>query len=317
MPAGFGKRCSGCYWRERGERNAGQLVELLSTPRVRDAFLEFAAWLLGDEKGVERRTRRLPEHVQFFVALDRSGDEPWTGEFLLKNFTTSELRRLELPVKWLQTRSGSALSVGAKSDAADLRRVREAVDRLPHGTRAREVADAFASELITRHAAGELSAKSARMALRPAVSLLEEEDPDGSRLPAQAALESYLGKVPGQRAAMSTFLGFLRAKHNLDLRLPPKQSSSAARKTLEKQVAAMVQDQRPAAEVDKRWLLLALRYFHHLSAVDAKAIHATATRVDTVDGVELRLEKSVYWMPRRPGFPLTSRLDADVPGAKG
>ena len=276
----------------------------MTTPKVRDAFLSFAAWLLKDEKGMERRTRRLPEHAQFFVELDRlGGEESWTGEFLLNNFSTGSLRRYQLPVKWLEARNGAALSADDKRDAADLRRVREAVDRLPAGTLARQVADEFASELIQRHAAGELSAKSARMALRPAISLLEEEDPEGGRLPGQSALDAYLGKVPGQRAAVSTFLGFLRGKHNLDLRLPPKQSSSsAARKALEKQIAAMIQDQRPPAEVEKRWVLLALRYFHQLSAAEAKAIHAAASRVDTADGVELRLEDGVYWMPRHPGL---------------
>lgn len=273
----------------------------MSKPRSKGAFLEFAAWLFKDEKGIERRTRRLPEHAQFFVALDKLGDEQWTGEFLLSNFSTAVVRRYELPVKWLETRSGCTVSDEDKRDAADLRRVREAIGRLPVGTLANQVADEFASELIKRHSAGELSAKSARMAMRPAISLLEEEDAQGSRLPTQTALESYLGKVPGQRAAVSTFLGFLRANHDLELRLPPKQSSSAARKALERQIAAMVQEQRPTAEADKRWVLLALRYFHQLSAADAKAIHAAASRADTADGVELRLGNSVYWMPRRQG----------------
>jgi hypothetical protein len=304
MPAGFGKRCSSCYWRERGDRSSRQLVERMSTPRVREAFLAFAAWLLEDDKGIERRTRRLPEHSQFFAVLDRLGDESWTDEFLLKNFTTASLRRFELPVKWLEACNGRALSEENKRDAADLRRVREAVDQVPAGTIARRVADAFARQLIDRHAAGKLSAKSARMAMRPAVSLLEEEDPEGRRLPRQATLEAYLDKVPGQRAAVSTFLGFLRAKYEMNLSLPPKPTSFAARKALEKQITAMVQDQRPAAEVDTRWILRALRYFHQLSASDAKVIHATAARFDTVDGIELRLENSVYWMPRRPGFPL-------------
>lgn len=301
MPAGLGKRCGGCYWRERGDRDAGQLVELISTPRVRDAFLAFASWLLGEEKGIERRTRRLREHVKFFVALDRLSDEPWTGEFLLKNFSTASLRRFELPVKWLEAIGGSALSDEDKRRAADLRRVREAVDRLPEDTLARQVIEAFTGELINRHDAGELSAQSARLALRPAISLLEEEDAAGGRLPGQAALESYLGKVPGQRAAVSTFLGFLRAKHGLELRLPPKQTSSAARKALEKQITMMVQDQRP---VDKRWIVVTLRFFHHLSAAEARAIHAEASSVDTPEGIELRFDGSVYWVPKRPVLPL-------------
>lgn len=300
MPAGFGKRCGACYWRERGERSARQLVELMTTPRARDAFMAFSTWLLQDEKGIERRTRRLREHAQFFVALDRLADEPWTGEFLLKHFTTAALRQYELPVKWVEIHSGNALSDEDKRRAANLRRVREAGDRLAAGTLARQVIEAFAGELIKRHEAGQLSAQSARLALRPAISLLEQEDPDGRRLPGQAALESYLGKVPGQRAAVSTFLGFLKANHRLELRLPAKQTSSAARKRLEEQIATMVRDQRP---VDKRWIVLALRYFHHLSAAEAQAIHAAASSVDTSEGIELRTDSGVYWVPKRPVLP--------------
>lgn len=301
MPAGLGKRCDRCYWRERGERTVRQLVERINAPRVREAFLAFAAWLFEDQKGLARRTRRLREHAEFFVALDRLSDEPWTDEFLLKNFSTASLRRFELPVKWLEASGGSALSDEDKRRAADLRRVREAVDRLPEDTLARQVIEAFTGELIKRHDVGELSARSARLALRPAISLLDEEDAAGGRLPGQAALESYLGKVPGQRAAVSTFLGFLRAKHGLELRLPPKQTSSAARKALEKQITMMVQDQRP---VDKQWILATLRYFHHLSAAEARAIHAQASSVDTPEGVELTIGGSVYWVPKRPVLPL-------------
>lgn len=294
MPAGLGKRCGGCYWRERGERSACQLVELMSTARAREAFSAFAAWLLEDEKGIERRTRRLPEHAQFFVSLDQLADEPWTGEFLLRNFSTAALRRFELPVKWLQIHSGTALSTEDKLRAADMRRVREAVEGLPEGTLARQVIEAFAADLIKRHDAGALSAQSARLALRPAVSLLKEEDEALGRLPRQEALETYLSRVPGQRAAVSTFLGFMRSKHGLELRLPPKRTASAARKALEKQIAAMVQDQAP---VDKRWIVLALRYFHHLSAAEAKAVHAAASLADKADGVELTVEGHVYWVP--------------------
>lgn len=295
MPAGVGKRCNGCYWRERGDRSSRQLVELLRTPRVRQAFQRYAAWLLEDEKGIERRTRRLPEHAQFFVALDQQGDEPWTSEFLLKNFSTASLRRFELPVKWLLAHAGSALSDEDKRRAADLRRLLEAVGRLPAGTLARQVIEAFAGELAKRHDAGQLSARSARLALRPAISLVEEEDAAGGRLPSQASLDSYVSKVPGQRAAVSTFLGFLKAKHGLALRLPPKQASAVARKALGRQIAAMVQERR---SVDKRWILIALRYFHHLSATEARAIHAVASLVETAEGVELRLDESVYWVPK-------------------
>lgn len=93
----------------------------------------------------------------------------------------------------------------------------------------------------------------------------------------------------------TTFLSFLKANHALELRLPPKQSSASARKALVKQMTQMVQGPR---HVDKRWIILALRNFHHLSPAQAKTVHAAASSVDTSGGVALRLDGGVYWVPK-------------------
>lgn len=302
MPAGRGKRCEACYFRDRAARSAGQLVELMSRPRVREAFLAFTAWLVLDDRGLQRRVSRLRQHADFFVELDRLDDEQWSGEFLLRHLGTATLRRFELPVKWLELQGAVTLSEEDKQREADLRRVKQAATRLPPNTVARQVVEGFAEELLKRHAAGELSVRSARLALRPAISLLEVEDPAGGRLPRQAALERYLDEVPGQRAAVSTFLGFLRASHGVDLRLPPKRSatSPAARKALEQQVAALVRDPQRREGLDKRWVPLALRYFHRLSATEAKVIHSAAVTVDARDGLELQFDGRVYWVPKQP-----------------
>lgn len=299
MPVGFGKRCEACYWRDRSQRNARQLVELISRAPVRDAFLAFAEWLTEENQGLQRRARRLREHANFFVALDQLEDEPWTGEFLLKHFGAAALRRYELPVRWLERRHGIQLSAEEKLRQADLRRVREAVSQLPPNTVARTAVEDFAGELIKRHSAGELSARSARLALRPAIALLNVEDPSGSRLPGQATLDRYLGQVPGQRAAVSTFLGFLKVSRGLHLRLPPIRSASspAARKALERQIAEFVLESGQSGEVNKRWIPLALRYFHYLSGAESKAVMSAATPVHGAGGLELHFEGRVYWVP--------------------
>lgn len=172
----------------------------------------------------------------------------------------------------------------------------------PPNTLTRAVIESFASELISRHAAGVLSARSARLALRPAISLLEIEDPSGGRLPEQTALERYLGQVPGQRSALSTFLGFLRTRHGLNLRLPPKRSimSPAARKAMEKQIVQLVTDPRRSEGIDKRWVPLALRYFHHLSGAEAKKIISAASFIENGGGLELHFGGRVYWVPKHP-----------------
>lgn len=305
MPAGLGKRCEECYWRERLQRNAHQLVELISRPRVRDAFLSFSEWLFKADQDLQRRARRLKEYATFFVTLDRVEDEPWTGHFLLMHFGTAALRRYELPVRWLETHNGVQLSHDEKVREADLRRVREADLQLPSKSFSRALLKDFASELIRRYNAGELSPRSARLAIRPAIDLLNLEDPSGSRLPQQATVDQYLARVPGQRAALSTFLGYLKASRALHLRLPAKPSatSSAARKALERRIATLILEPGQSGELSERWILLALRYFHRISSAAAKEITLNAVRNDTVDSLELQFEGRVYWIPKKPMLP--------------
>lgn len=302
MPSGRGKRCDACYWRDRAASNARQLVELMTRPRVREAFLAFAAWLVQEESAMPRRVRRLPEHAKFFAELDRLADAEWTAEFLLQHFVPATLRRHELPVKWLGLQGNSLPSKEDKQRQADLRRVNEAIMQLPPNSVARKVVDGFAGNLLKRLADGEMSVRSVRLALRPAISLLQTEDRAGGRLPQQAALERYLDNVPGQRAAMSTFLCFLKTTHGVVLKLPPKRStaSAATRKTLERQIAALVLASKSGSVVDKRWVPMALRYFHRLSAAQAKAIHAGAVTIETTTGLELRFEGNIYWLPKTP-----------------
>lgn len=301
MPAGGGKRCQACYWTERCGRSASQLVELLQTKRARDAFAEFAAWLPA-QGSAQRAAMNLRKHVEFFEMLESVGDEAWTGDLLLERFGTAVLRRYELPVRWLQMRAGVVLPAQDKAREADSRRVRKAMSAMPHGTVARDLLEAFQKELQHRRDAGKLTELSMRLAFRPAVALLGVEDPQGSRAPTQAALERYLSEVPGQRAAVSTFLGFLRASCGLELRLPPKAAASTAlaRKALEKQIAALMAPSVDATLLAKRWAPLALRYFHHLSATDAKAICEEATRQPRAGGTVLTCRGQEYWIPAEP-----------------
>lgn len=301
MPAGNGKRCRPCYWEARCKHSAAQLVELLRGPRARESFTAFAAWL-PTETSAQRAALKLARHIEFFEMLDGTGDEAWTGDFLLTRFGTATLRRYELPVRWLRLSYDVKLPAEDKAREADCRRVRKAVALAPEGSVARELLEAFEHELRRRHEAGKLTELSMRLAFRPAVALLAEEDPLGTRAPTQAALERYLVATPGQRAAMSTFLGFLKATRGIELRLPPRLASntSIGRKALEKQIAALLERPVNAERVARHWMPLALRYFHHLSAADAKAVCASSTALPRAGGTVLTFQGQEYWIPAEP-----------------
>lgn len=321
MAAGNGKRCEECYWAQRCERSASQLLELLRTSRVRDAFTEFCKWL-PTQGSAKRAAMKLTKHVELFEMLDGMGDEPWTGEILLKQFGPATLRRYELPVRWMQSQAGVVVDTQDKVREADARRVRHAMEGVPTGSVARALLEAYEQELSRRCAAGRLTERSKRLAFRPALALLLMEDPLGRRAPTQAALERYMAETPGQRASVSPFLKFLESSQGIELRLPTKPSGNSAvvLKSLEARIASLMAPPIDVDRIAKHWAPLALRYFHRLSAAEAKSVCLESTTRSSGGGKVLTYRGQDFWIPAHPmAHPTSGRLaylGQNVPAAE-
>jgi hypothetical protein len=298
MPAGLGSRCTRCYWVQRCSKSAALLVQLLRVTRVRASFEAFAAWLPANSSPAVG-ARRLKHHVEFFEALDGLGEIEWTDETLLRHFGTAMLRKYELPMQWMAVSAGVRVDATAKADASDERRLSKAVSSMPEGSVGRDALQRFRESLQQRCNDGSLTVRSARLAVRPALALLAAQCVNGSSLPTQQALDTYLVQVPGQRAAMSTFIGFLKRVHGLELKLPAKRAANgnAQRKALEKQLTAFLVQKRGAVIDDPKWACLALRYFHRMTSVEAKATFAKAERRRDGSGLVLSHAGQDYWLP--------------------
>jgi hypothetical protein len=141
-----------------------------------------------------------------------------------------------------------------------------------------------------------------RMALRPAVSLLQAASAEGASLPDQKALDDMLHSAPGQRAAVSTFLGFLKTHYLIELvaRKTTSRKRSASRERLGTQLAALANSDRRDTQTLDQWTLTALRYFHGLSKGQAHDVAKTAVRVELPGGDELRVGQEAFWLPQPP-----------------
>ncbi len=303
MPAGYGVRCMACYRRARCEAEALQLGELLSSPRVRAAFAEYSAWAMAEIDHF-RLVQALPRHIEFFLALEAHGDEPWNEGLLLRTFNASGLSSYRLPVRWLRDIGLAEISPEAKVANAERGRSIALVESTAPNTLARQLMKAFFDELDAKAKAGLLKPRSIRMALRPALTLLLTADPQGQRMPEQASLDKLLEDAPGQRSAVSTFLGFVKAKHGV--RLTPKDSSgkpnTARRRRLGEQLAALAKEPQRSAEFDQRWKLLALAYFHKMPQARAKVLLKDGDLERRDGGYELTVEKDVFWIPEPPAI---------------
>lgn len=305
MAAGRGSRCEDCYWKARGEAVGAQLCELLSSARVREEFQRYVSWAIA-EIDLPRLVRALPRHVKFFELLEQqAGKEPWSAPLMLRVFGTAGLRKFELPVRWMHASGALEINAQEKEAAAELGRSQALVATAPPETVARRLLDEFYTDLHAKVRAGKMKPKSMRLSLRPAVSLLERADAGWQRTPDQAVVAELLDATPGQRAALSTFLGFLKAKHGIELRasVVGRRRRSGKREALGKQLAALAKEQPRPSDFESRWLYTALAYFHERSSAQAKSLLKEGALTEMDVGYELVVEDAKYWLPKPPGAP--------------
>lgn len=312
MPAGRGDRCEACYRRARCEAVAAQLSALLSNLRVREAFEQYVRWAIA-EIDLARLVRALPRHVEFFELLDKNAAGlPWSSALLLQIFGTAGLRKFELPIRWMQCNGGLQISTEDKDAAAEMGRSLALIATAPSDTLARRLLDEFHTHLHNKVGAGKMKPKSMRLALRPAVSLLERADASWKRMPDQDAVSKMLAATPGQRAALSTFLGFLKAKHGVDLGAVHVRNrrQSGQRKAIGEHLAILAKEEPRTDDFEHRWVHTALAYFHQLSRSKARNLLQQGALTQTEAGYELVVEGARYWLPKPP--VIVSGLGAQV-----
>jgi hypothetical protein len=268
---------------------------------VRQAFASYMGWALR-HTDAERLCLALTRHVEFFITLDQHPNAVWDEDFVLRFFGTGKLRKYELPMRWLQEQQALALAPEAKQANAEIQTSRKLLQSLPAGSVAGAVLQAFFDELHARVEAEKIKPRSMRMALRPAVSLLRAASPECAAMPDQAALNDMLRRAPGQRAAVSTFLGFLKTRYSIELAAHQSAAHrlAHAREKLGAKLAEIAKSSRRDAKARRLWDVTALRYFHHLKKVHANQIAKTATRTASSDGDELQVNSQTFWLPRPP-----------------
>lgn len=294
-------RCEACHWQQRCKHKGEQLTEMFHLEPVRQAFNSYMSWALG-HTDAERLCSALVRHVEFFTVLDQHPNAVWDAAFVLRVFGTGKLRKYELPMRWLQDRYSLVLASEDKHANAQAQTSKKIVQSFPASTVARTVLDKFFDELQARVGNGKIKPRSMRIALRPAANLFLAASPDGTLMPDQTALNKMLSCAPGQRAAVSTFLGFLKVRYSIKLTAHKcvTRQRVHTRTKLGTKLAEIASSPKRNAKTRNLWDVTALRYFHHLNKIQAQDLLKKANRVTLLAGSELHAESQVFWLPHPP-----------------
>lgn len=299
MPAGYGKRCQKCYWKELLEKRIGMDCASFSMPRMSSHFEAFCQWL-GKEVGEHKAAITIHRYLPFFLDIEKQWRAIPDYGALLAYFGASRLRRALLPMRWMQEIGLVVTDAVAREEDSDRRRILATLDKVGKGTRERIILDGYHKALMMGLKDEETTLRSIRLAITPVAALLLKGREMERIPPDQQVLNAYLEKTPGQRAAASGFVRYLREKYSVEIELPKIDSGKAERnrrKKLEAELLVLMRECGEGVEFRRRWLSVALPYFHGLPKKMGKQVKDENV-VDTGDGgVAVNWNGSRYWIP--------------------
>ena len=269
-----------------------------AVPVMADHFERFGAWLavtVGDNKAAITVNRYLP----FFLDIEEAWKSIPDYNRLIGHFSAEGLRRVRLPMRWMQEAGLVVKNAAVQAEDSEKRQIAAMLKALEGDSAGLRILKGYYDVLMVSVKAEKLSLRSVRLALAPAKALLLEAQKMGLKKPDQKVVDAYLVKVPGQRAALSGFVRYLREAHSAVV-VTPKAKDGATRKVhqrkLEQEMLAMMRDGGEGEKFMRRWVLVGLAYFHGLPRRMMLGLDVMAL-IAKDGGVVVFLNKESYWLP--------------------
>ena len=209
------------YWTARVARELDGIAANLKTLWCRKLYTEFVeqeVWRTDPK----RLALKLERYLSPFQLLEDNlpGPDSVNPSSLLQLFTAEDMRRNESIFRFLRAIGITIPDLQQRRDDSEWRRIRTvllSVDNPDHAA----LLDRF---LRTRYGVGaSVSPKTIRVALHAARGLLSLSR---GPVPTQGEIDSYLRRVPGQRAALSAFVGLLKHGGEPVILAPRRQKKS-------------------------------------------------------------------------------------------
>ena len=300
MMAGRGNECLDCYYTGLTEKRTRVDCAAFSVPSMARHFETFGRWL-KETRGARKAAHTIHRYLKFFLEIERQWQEIPDYGTMLAHFGAKELRGVLLPVRWMEEAGIIHTDPRARERDSDRRRIKTLIERFPEGSQARTIIETYRDALDRRRTEGRTTDRSIRLALAPAAGLLSATREIRETVPNQRALATYLGKAPGQRAALIGFIKHMREAHGILLQPPKRKRKTVRRKQrgeLKKELLDLMRVEEEDTETRNRWLSAALAYFHDLPARIAKGVTAASVTWEH-GGMNVKIREQLYWIPMR------------------
>lgn len=297
MPAGLGTKCRECSFREALKRRVHFNKAAFLTERMASLYDEFATWL-DEESGAHKAFLSIGRFLAFFMEMEKNWACVPSYEKLLARFGAEGLRRVNLPMRWLELRHGLVVDATAREADSERRRIAATLDSLPEGV-GKDALTEYADTLMEKVGKGRSLLRSVRLALAPAAELLRSSK--NGALPCPEDLNRLLLDKPGQRAAISGFVNFLNKKHSIGLRcvIDYEKKRRNGQISAEKELLRLMLTPprtETCEDFKRKWLNYSLAFFHELS-LDTRKLGNEDIFEHGDGSFTVHFKDKEYWIP--------------------
>ncbi|MDR7927033.1 hypothetical protein RIE95_08560 [Acidithiobacillus thiooxidans] len=261
-------------------------------------FEHYAAWLAATV-GENKAAITLNKYLPFFLEMEKVWKDLPDHVRLVVHFGAEGLRRMRLPIRWMEETGLIVKDVTVQAEDSEKRQIASTLMALEGDPAMLRILKGYHDTLMEKVNAGKLGLRSFRLAMSPAKALMLEAQKKDLKKPDQRAVDVYLAKVPGQRAALTGFVRHLREAHSVEV-VMPKSKDGAAQKTrqrkLELEMLAMMREGGEGEEFLRRWVSVGLTYFHGLPRTVGRGVTVGVLRTEGC-GIVMDLSGRSYWLP--------------------
>jgi len=203
-------------------------------------------------------------------------------------------------MKWLSQIHGIHPDRTVRQSVSEEYRIKRALAAFSPATAVAQAINGYAGKLRQRQMEGKTSVRSVRLALTPAVGLLQLAVDSTHPLPNQVMLDRYLQSHPGQRAAITGFVNYLNSEFELNLKAQVDAARCRRRRRmrLERVLSAMIGQEHKHEDLLHRWVPVALEYFHNVK-IPKHLVGSLLQSIEYVEdtGLELTVNGQTHYIP--------------------
>ena len=305
-PAGRKGECDDCYWNRLLSKRIDIAAVVFSRKKYAELFRAFGEWLREDA-GTHPAAIKINRYFEFFLEMWSLGENIPDATTLLEHFSAGLLRKNFQPLRFLEEKGLVKITATDRTEVTERKRIKEIMAKSAETGSAHIFMIRYHDRLTERMRDGATGLSSVRLALSPALALLKTAIMNGRELPRQEDLLEYLGKVPGQRAAVSGFVCQLRDEFGAELALPSAKllryknvrRRPENRLTLERELIELLRSEKKSEEGRRKLVELSLRYFHRVPTEMARKM-AVGDQLVKSDGGDMAVlsGKKHYWLPK-------------------